>query len=137
VSDPGVITPILSPFVTTEYAMTINYGNCVLRDTLLVLVTDRDSLDCENLLLPTAFSPNGDGLNDIYSISNPFLVDELENWTIFDRNGATIFETLDPLEGWDGNVQGQAIPPGVFGYRLTYQCKGETYKKIGSFYLMR
>lgn len=137
VSDPGVLNPVLSPLVTTEYNMTINYGSCTLRDTVLILVTNEDSLDCNNLLLPTAFSPNGDGLNDLFKISNPFLVDELENWAIFDRNGAVIFETVDPLEGWDGNVNGQSIPPGVFGYRMTYTCKGESYKKIGSFYLMR
>lgn len=137
VSAPGRIDPVLSPARTQLYTISINYGSCVLLDSILVLVTDQDSLDCENLLLPTAFSPNGDGLNDEYRISNPFLVDVLEEWKIFDRTGAILFDATDPLEGWDGNFNGQAIPPALFGYRITYQCKDETYQKVGSFYLMR
>lgn len=137
VSAPGRIDPILSPARSQLYTVSINYGTCALLDSIRVLVTDRDSLDCENLLLPTAFSPNGDGLNDLFRISNPFLVDELEDWTIFDRTGAVVFQSTDPLEGWDGNFNGQAIPPALFGYRIKYQCKNETFQKIGSFYLMR
>ena len=137
VSDPGILNPILSPARTQLYTVTVNYGRCLLRDSLLVLVTDKDSLDCENLLLPSAFSPNGDGLNDEFRISNPFLIDELTHWSIFDRTGAVLFETNNPLEGWDGNFNGNSIPPALFGYRLEYQCKNETFQKIGSFYLMR
>lgn len=137
VSDPSIINPVLSPVNTQEYRVSINYGTCVLRDTILVRVTEKDSLDCNNLLLPTAFSPNGDGLNDSYRISNPFLVEVLEHWSIFDRSGAVVFESTDPLEGWDGNLKGQALPPAIFGYRINYQCGGESYQKIGSLYLMR
>src|SRR5690606_28857478 len=137
VSDPGILTPILRPVATTSYQVVVSYGACVLRDTLKVLVTERDSLDCDNLLLPTAFSPNGDGLNDLFEISNPFLIDQLDNWTIFDRNGGIIFEGADPLVGWDGTFHDKALAPDYFGYRIEYQCKGETFQKVGSFYLMR
>jgi len=137
VDDPSVINPTITPAVTTDYTLRISYSGCTLMDSLRIIVTEKDSLDCSNLLIPTAFSPNGDGLNDVLAISNPFLVDNIEEWVIFDRWGSRVFDSVDPLSTWDGNVSGQAIPAGIFGYRIIYNCKGETFKKIGSVYLLR
>ena len=66
-----------------------------------------------NLMLPNAFSPNGDGLNDIFRIKYPFTVKEFR-LTIFNRFGEKIFETTDMSKGWSGTYKGNDQPEGSY-----------------------
>jgi len=100
-------------------------------------VVDKDKLECENLRLPTAFTPNGDQLNDEFFISNPYLIESLQYFSILDRNGGIVFSTEDPQGRWDGTFKSKALNPGTFFYRIAYTCKGQEYKSKGSFFLMR
>ncbi len=59
---------------------------------------------CE-IMMPTAFSPNGDGLNDIFRVKHPFPVTKF-NMTIYDRWGEKVFETDNINTGWDGLFRG-------------------------------
>nr|MBS0037411.1 gliding motility-associated C-terminal domain-containing protein [Saprospiraceae bacterium] len=66
-----------------------------------------------NLYIPTAFSPNGDGVNDLlelYSIG----VREDVHWMIFNRYGAKVFESQSLYDSWDGFSAGERMPPGVY-----------------------
>jgi gliding motility-associated-like protein len=82
------------------------------------------------LLIPNAFSPNGDGTNDIFKIAN-FTNQKLVEFKVFNRWGTILFTTEDPSSGWDGTFKGKDEPFGVYGYviRIAYpQNIVETYK---------
>lgn len=83
-----------------------------------------------DLMIPNAFSPNGDGNNDIFRILN-ITNQTLIEFKIFNRWGTFVFETQDPKKGWDGKYKGADQPIGVYGYiiRIVYPEGVEnTYK---------
>lgn len=69
------------------------------------------------LFFPTAFSPNGDGLNDVFEPIGLF-ADEYE-LIIFNRWGELIFATRDYNDGWDGTINERDAPEGVYVYKVT------------------
>ncbi len=84
----------------------------------------------QNIMIPNAFSPNGDGQNDIFMIRN--ITDEkLIDFRIFNRWGTIMFRTNNPSDGWDGSFKGEMQPIGTYGYviRIGYpDGYVETYK---------
>ncbi len=76
----------------------------------------------ERILVPNAFSPNGDGHNEILRPVN--LNQTILNryrFAIFNRCGQMVFESHSPLQGWDGKIQGAGQVFGVFAWQLEYQ----------------
>lgn len=119
------ITPSFAaadPPLTYTVNMVDQVYGCIATDSINITVIDPNQLDCRTLYLPRAFTPNGDGLNDTYGISNPFSVQELLSFEIFDRWGSRLFITEDPFEQWNGTFKGQRINAGVFLYKLRYVC---------------
>lgn len=84
----------------------------------------------KELMIPNAFSPNNDGQNDFFKITN--MTDEkLIDFKVFNRWGTILFRTTDSRQGWDGTNKGQQQPVGVYGYviRIGYSDGYvETYK---------
>ena len=67
-----------------------------------------------SLLMPNAFSPNGDGINDIYKPKNGYQnITEFHAY-IFNRWGQKLFEWTDPATGWDGTYKGSPVKDGVY-----------------------
>lgn len=88
------------------------------------------------LFMPTAFTPNGDGINDIYRIP-PQVNINLKEFSIYDRWGNRVFYSNDIGKGWDGTQNGKKKDSGVFIYVITgTDDKGAVFKK-GSFMLIR
>ncbi|NVK26723.1 MAG: gliding motility-associated C-terminal domain-containing protein [Flavobacteriia bacterium] len=75
---------------------------------------------CQDLYLwiPTAFSPNGDGTNDFFSIPNLGGVEF--RWRIIDRWGTEIFATSDSDAYWDGTYQGDKVQEGAYIFIINY-----------------
>lgn len=125
------ITPCV--YETTNYYVTgYNSKNCKSVDT----VTIRVNSDCGEMFIPSAFSPNGDGQNDVLLVRGRCL----KNFTlqIFNRWGELVFETSDQSVGWDGTQNGQPLNTGVFVYKLegtTYDNK--QYIQKGNITLLR
>ena len=72
---------------------------------------------------PNAFSPNGDGVNDLFS---PVLTDidyETYDINIFNRWGDIVFQTNNYNESWDGTFQGNNLPQAVYTYKITYKTR--------------
>ena len=88
------------------------------------------------LELPNAFSPNGDGNNDIlYPIASAFSEMSLE---VYNRWGEMVFKTDNPAKGWDGTFNGKRLNSGVFAYSLTATfTDGSFLRKSGNITLMR
>jgi gliding motility-associated-like protein len=92
--------------------------------------------DETDVYLPNAFTPNGDGVNDIFIVRSNFIKEM--SFVIYDRWGNEIFSTTDENVGWDGTVDGSALAPDVFAYSLYVLCSnGETYKTSGNVSLLR
>lgn len=135
--DPMSLNPIITPTQTTEYVFSTDHGTCSSSDTILISVIADEDIDCNNLLLPRAFTPNGDGLNDTYGISNEFIVEDLEYFQIFDRWGTKVFETNQLGERWDGQFKSAPLTPGTFVYKINYSCLSDSFIKTGSFNILK
>ncbi|MEE4196743.1 MAG: gliding motility-associated C-terminal domain-containing protein [Bacteroidales bacterium] len=74
--------------------------------------------DCAYYELPNVFSPNNDGVNDVYMAKNPLNYVEKVHMRIFNRWGELIFETRDPLIQWEGTIKNsnKKVAPGVYYY---------------------
>ena len=135
--DASIIRPIANPVNTTTYEIELDHGICVATDTIRVSVLLEENIDCEMLLLPTAFTPNGDDLNDGYGISNDFIIEDLARFEIFDRWGLKLFDSVDKAEMWDGTFKGETMMPGTYIYKIEYSCMDNNFQKTGSFNLLR
>jgi gliding motility-associated-like protein len=74
--------------------------------------------DCE-LLMPSAFTPNSDGLNDMFRPLHPCKMSEYR-MSIFNRFGQMVFTSVNPLLGWDGRYLGKAPVTGTYVWMATY-----------------
>lgn len=75
-----------------------------------------------SLQMPNAFSPNGDGLNDIYKAKSGYQSLVEFHAYIFNRWGQKLFEWNDPAGGWDGTYKGKPVKEGV--YFVLVKAKG-------------
>jgi len=86
--------------------------------------------------VPSAFTPNGNGINDILYVKG-FGIGHL-NWQIYNRWGEKVFETEDLQTGWDGTYNGKPQPQEVYHYILSIQTTdGKKYNKNGDITLIR
>ncbi|QNA44790.1 T9SS type B sorting domain-containing protein [Lacibacter sediminis] len=112
-----------------------NNDGCKNRDTI-----DVKYKDCViDLNFPNGFTPNKDQLNDLFQ---PMVWGILETYRlrIYDRWGMLIFETTDPLTGWDGTYKGKPYDPGTFSWICIYQFKAPgsiVKRKSGLVHLLR
>ena len=83
-----------------------------------VAITGLDTLQCQPMLfVPDAFTPNGDGPNDVFQPTFGCPPTEY-GFFIFDRWGNLIFQSTNPSDGWDGNSNGQYMQVGVYVWRI-------------------
>ena len=82
-------------------------NGCITNDTVQIVPSG-----C-GLLLPNAFSPNGDGLNDIFRVKYPFAVKAF-SLVVYNRLGEKMFETSDMTKGWDGTFKGTKQPMDIY-----------------------
>jgi gliding motility-associated-like protein len=137
VADPLAAQTTIKPTETTTYALRFIHDACVSVDSIKITVIDPDSLDCTKALLPTAFTPNGDGRNETYGISNAHVLRDLVSFEIFDRWGGRVFFTPDAFTQWNGMANGQPVNPGTFFYRVRFKCKGKEETNVGSLTVLR
>jgi gliding motility-associated-like protein len=89
------------------------------------------------VMMPSAFSPNSDGSNDVF---RPRIYDAVTNYrlSIFNRWGSLVFQTKDPKVGWDGYSHGIPQTPQAFVYVCTFTTsKNEPKEYRGSVMLVK
>lgn len=87
------------------------------------------SYDGCSVFAADAFTPNGDGVNDLFSVIISENCSPISyNLRIYDRWGRLVYESNDPSEAFDGNYDGQTLKEGVYAWRLTarYEVPSET-----------
>jgi gliding motility-associated-like protein len=124
-------------FVTTPVIVNLNNG-CNDADTVTVTVNQ-----VESVFVPSAFTPNGDGVNDVFVVYGSVDVEEVEQLLIFDRWGELVheadnFQPNDISAGWDGTFKGKKLNPAVFVYYTRIRLvNGETITRKGDVTLLR
>lgn len=131
VSELDVLEPVIIPTETTTYSISLQDGDCLAEDEVTIFVIDPSDKECDNLLLPNAFTPNDDNINDLFGISNTFIVDVIDYFEIADRWGNVVFKGQNKDSKWDGRYGSNLVEPGNFIYKIGYQCGGNSFDKTG------
>jgi gliding motility-associated-like protein len=95
-----------------------------------------------NVFIPTAFTPNGDGVNDLFRVYTSRSITAINSVEVFDRWGNKVYNVYDILPnqevGWDGTFRGRKLDPGVFIYNISVSFEdGESFNYFGEVKLMR
>ncbi len=127
----------ITPTKTGEYTVYFTDQNGCRHSLKTIYVIVQTNVCDEGVVyLPTGFTPNNDGANDILYIRSNFITEVY--LTIYDRWGEKLFETNDIKKGWDGIFKGKLLDQGVYGYYMTFKCNnGEESFKKGNITLMR
>ena len=137
--------PIALPTATTTYTATIYYSENGITCTNSASVTIEVLNNCDQgiVFLPNTFTPNGDGLNDVFMIRG-IAATKINYFRVFDRWGKVVFsagngQPNDPKWGWDGNdVNGLQLNPAVFVYMYEIECiNGDVVTGKGNVTLVR
>lgn len=121
------------PELTTDYIVvyTSDITECTATDTVHVEVNF-----IEGVGVPTAFSPNADGNNDVLYVKG-YGISKM-SFRVYNRFGQLVFESTDQDVGWDGQFKGKDENPGVFVWILTYELEnGSTGEQTGNTTLIR
>jgi gliding motility-associated-like protein len=96
------------------YSIQDNFG-CIVDGSAEIV---REMRGCA-VYVPTAFSPNGDGVNDVFRAK---VFDDVTDFrlAVYNRWGQVIFSTTDPYKGWDGTFKGLLQPTDTYMWTLTY-----------------
>lgn len=123
-SFPGIT---VKPNETTQYSIEVkNPGGCKSKDIVTVFVV----CDGANVFIPNTFSPNGDGVNDIFYPRGTGLF-TVKTFRVFNRWGEVVYEKNgfmpnDPSAGWNGTHNGQKLTPDVYVYTIQILCNNNS-----------
>lgn len=133
VNDPYISNPSVFIFSTTIYTLEVTSPDgCWGSDDVIIYVQEIPTLE-----IPNAFSPNGDGLNDVfYLVSYENII--LHEFSIYDRWGEQVFTTQNIHEGWNGNFRNKNAEIGTYIYVVHAQDEeGIEISRTGSVVLLR
>ncbi|MDR1757518.1 MAG: gliding motility-associated C-terminal domain-containing protein [Bacteroidales bacterium] len=82
--------------------------------------TARSKMPTNEISIPSAFTPNGDGKNDILMVYPAQSISHLD-FRVFDKTGNPVFQTQNHTIGWDGSIKGVDAPSGNYFYTITYR----------------
>ncbi|WP_304231942.1 gliding motility-associated C-terminal domain-containing protein [Jiulongibacter sediminis] len=120
-----------------DFRLTSQSGICRIEKTLEVNV-----VPC-GIYIPTAFSPNSDGVNDYFNIYGSPCIENINTLSIANRLGQVVFSKTDIPHGsfeklWDGRWFGELVASGEYYYQMTYQkTSGLSGSQNGSLTIMR
>ncbi len=125
--------PTATPENSGWYVVTAtSQDGCSQSDSIYLEVID----PCGEVMVPTIFSPNNDGLNDELCVLGGCI--ETVTMQIFNRWGELIFEANEPAECWDGSYKGVMVNTGTYIYKLSGTREdGSSFEKAGNINVVR
>ncbi|MDO6435219.1 gliding motility-associated C-terminal domain-containing protein [Flavitalea sp. BT771] len=112
--NPDLADPVAAPLVTTDYQLQVTADNgCTASGKTTVNVSSA-------IQMPGAFTPNGDGRNDLFRIP-PSSPQKIISFAVYNRWGQMIFFTTNSGSGWDGTFNGQQQPAGSYVWKIDYE----------------
>jgi len=132
-NNSSIADPIATLTTSTTYTVTAQTpAGCQATTTLNVKV-----YYTIGLFVPNAFTPNGDGHNDVLKVI-PYGIRQLQSFAIYNRWGQRIFYTENPSQGWDGTLNGQPQPSGPYVWMAAgVDLDGRFLERKGSVVLIR
>ena len=121
--------------VTTYYVTATDDMGCTKSDTVTIHCTE---ITCgeDDIFIPNAFSPNGDGINDLLIIKGEYIVEF--HLMIFTRWGELVYESNDIHQSWDGRYKDNWCLPGVYTYVCEITCEANLQARLkGNITLIR
>lgn len=110
----NILNPVANPTSTVQYTLRVtNAQGCFATDDVIITVLPY----CVKIM--EAFTPNGDGINDLWLVSNGLCVSNIKA-SVFNRYGSKVFESTDYKNNWDGTYKGKALPDGTYYYILDF-----------------
>jgi gliding motility-associated-like protein len=109
--NPALQNPVASPLEVTDYIVTGYVDGCSGSDTAHVAIDFHD-----HLFIPSSFSPNGDGKNDVFHVVN-LTAGRVQEFRVYNRWGQAVYSSPDN-RGWDGTVGGVSQDIGVYQYLI-------------------
>jgi gliding motility-associated-like protein len=119
--------PVATPKMTTSYTVKVlNNGGCTSSDAVNVFIVCKEV----NLFMPNTFSPNGDGMNDIYYPRGRG-IKLVRSFKIFNRWGEQVFRrdnfnANEVSSAWDGRFKGRELAPDVYVWIIDVVCDNDT-----------
>ncbi|GAB4253059.1 MAG: hypothetical protein Kow0027_18120 [Saprospiraceae bacterium] len=136
---PGCFEVVVAPQQSSSFVVTIfDSLGCSATDTIWVEVEKNF-----DVFVPNAFSPNHDGVNDLFMIYSGPQVVKVRQLQVFDRWGEPVFTYFnfppnDPTYGWNGTYRGKELDPAVFAwFAIVEFADGSTKVVKGDVVLMR
>ena len=132
-NDISIADPLLTSTTDTTYHVFIkNRFGCALQDSIEVkYYTGPD------IYVPNAFTPNGDGRNDIFR-AVPVGISKMDYFRVYNRNGQLVFQTSQAAHGWDGTIRGIPSAEGTYVWEVRgVDYSGKTISKKGTVVLVR
>jgi gliding motility-associated-like protein len=123
------------PLQTTLFTIVVTDANgCKATDTVSVEVKEM----VDNIFIPNAFTPNGDGNNDVLELYGNTSSLAFMEFVVFNRWGEKVFETNEHHFQWDGNYRGEQAPQGAYVYTMKYVLlNGTRNEHKGSITILR
>ncbi len=121
--------------------LSIKYGGTYLVTAINKCGTGTDTIRVKDIFcdiwMPNAFTPNSDGVNDVFrALGNLGSVSGF-GLGIYNRWGERVYFSEDRYRGWDGFYKGTPAPLGTYVYSLEFERDGRKYEQKGSFHLLR
>jgi gliding motility-associated-like protein len=128
------LTPLASPVQTQTYLLRASDADgCYATDSVTVTVFKTQP----DIFVPDAFTPNGDGLNDIL-YPTPVGIVKLNYFNVYNRWGKLVFSSVSARNGWDGNIGAVRQEPDTFVWVAKgVDYKGATVLRKGTVLLLR
>lgn len=127
----GILDQLQNKIILTVY----DKNGCRAQDSVVI-----PTISCCEMMMPNAFTPNGDGRNDYFK-PHLDIGQTIMTFEIYDRYGSVVFGNYVgvPSPGWNGNYKnGRKADVGIYMYFLEYRCSdGKTYQRKGDITLYR
>jgi gliding motility-associated-like protein len=136
------VGPLNNPFIANPLAVIYNDTYFYVHITDAIGCTDDDTIfikayEGPTYYLPNAFTPNGDGLNDVF-FPTPVGIRSTDYFRVFDRYGAQMFQTREWMKGWDGKLKGKPAASGTYVWMIKgIDVNGSVVEMKGTVILLR
>jgi gliding motility-associated-like protein len=113
-----------------------DFKGCRARDS--VFIAKDPNLYSSMVFMPSAFTPDGNGINDWYPNNQFVAIGSLYEVKLYNRWGEKIAEYFSPNSNWDGTINGNPAPEGVYVYLATWiGCDNIRRSLRGDFHVLR
>ena len=135
-SDPESLFPLASPEQDIQYRLMItDIHGCTINDDINIFVSHPDL--SFPVYIPNAFSPNDDGINDVFTVYFPEGQHPHYSLKVWDRWGALIYNCSRDNCQWDGTFKGQPMHAGTYLFELRFVLNGSEEIRVGEVVLVR